>query len=64
MNKQERWDVRLLELSKHVSTWSKDPSSKVGAVLIRDGNLIAMTAFNGFPSAILDDARLENREIK
>ena len=64
MDKQERWDARFLELSKHVSTWSKDPSSKVGAVLIRDSNLVAMTAFNGFPNAILDDERLENRDIK
>ena len=33
--KQERWDRRFIELAKLVSTWSKDPSSKVGLLMTR-----------------------------
>ena len=29
------WDERFLSLAHHVSGWSKDPSTKVGAVIVR-----------------------------
>ena len=43
---------------------SKDPSSRVGAILVADGNSFS-AGFNGFPRGISDTkSRLENRELK
>lgn len=47
--RQMRWDNRYLSLARLVATWSKDPSTKVGAVLVRADNSIASTGYNGFP---------------
>ncbi len=30
----EKWDRRFIELAQHIATWSKDPSSRVGAVIV------------------------------
>lgn len=57
------WDRRFLELARHVSTWSKDPSTKVGAIIVRDRHVKA-TGYNGFPKGISDDERLDDREQK
>lgn len=29
-----KWDIRFLRLAREVSTWSKDPSTKTGAVIV------------------------------
>ena len=42
-----KWDTRFLGLATHISAWSKDPSSQVGAV-ITDGNRIISLGYNGF----------------
>lgn len=59
----EIWDRRFLQLAELISSWSKDPSTKVGAV-ITNGNKIISLGYNGFPSKIEDDSRLLNREEK
>ena len=60
----EKWDRRFLEMASLVASWSKDPSSQVGAVLTR-GKFVLSVGFNGLPQGIADTAeRLENREIK
>lgn len=44
---------------------SKDPSTKVGAVIVGPDREIRSTGFNGFPRGIADtDERLNNREVK
>jgi dCMP deaminase len=59
-----KWDKRFLELAKHVSHWSKDPSTKVGAVITRDKKVVGI-GYNGFATGINDsDERLHNRELK
>ena len=59
-----KWDRRFLELAKHISEWSKDPSTKVGAVAIKDRRILA-TGYNGFPRGVRDQQeRLLNREQK
>lgn len=58
-----KWDRRFLELAKLVSLWSKDPSTKVGCVLVKDRKVVA-TGYNGFPKGIADDERLKDREQK
>lgn len=60
----KEWDIRFLDLAKLISTWSKDPSTKCGAV-ITAGKRIISTGFNGFPQGMPDDAELyRNREEK
>jgi dCMP deaminase len=59
-----KWDTRFLDLAKLVSTWSKDPSTKVGAVIANDENTIISMGYNGFPIGIKDDERLKDRDTK
>ena len=60
-----KWDARFIDLAKHISQWSKDPSTKVGCVVIGEDREIRSTGFNGFPRGISDDMeRLEDREQK
>ena len=59
------WDKRYLGLAKEVSTWSKDPSSKIGAVAIGSKGQVLAQGYNGFPRGIYDgDIRYNNRKIK
>ncbi len=44
-----KWDKRFLKLAREISTWSKDPSSKIGAVIVNDERRILATGYNGFP---------------
>lgn len=61
----EKWDKRFLELAGFISGWSKDPSTKVGAVIADPENRIVSIGYNGFPRGVEDTPeRLENREIK
>ena len=61
----EKWDKRFLDLATHISTWSKDPSTKVGCVVVGEDREIRSTGFNGFPRGIEDDEeRLADREQK
>ncbi|MCH2185087.1 dCMP deaminase family protein [Myxococcota bacterium] len=61
----EKWDRRFLELASHISTWSKDPSTKVGCVVVGEDREIRSTGFNGFPRGIEDDEeRLGDRSLK
>ena len=59
-----KWDKNFLELAKTVSTFSKDPSTKVGAVIVDDDNRVISIGYNGFPKGIKDDHRLDNRDLK
>lgn len=59
-----KWDLRFLGLAEHVSTWSKDPSTKTGAVITR-GNRVVSLGYNGFAHGVLDTPELyANREAK
>lgn len=59
-----RWDKRFLDLAEFISTWSKDPSTKVGAVITDNKHRIVSVGFNGFPTGIDDDSRLLFRDEK
>ena len=60
-----KWDIRFLKLATHISEWSKDPSTKVGCVVVGPDREIRSTGFNGFPRGIQDsDERLTNRDLK
>ena len=60
-----KWDQRFLGLAEHVAQWSHDPSTKVGAVIVRPDKTVASMGFNGFPRGIEDTMdRLQRRETK
>lgn len=62
---KNKWDLRFLELAKLVGSWSKDPSTKVGAVIVDSDNRIVSTGYNGFPRGIEDcEKKLVDREQK
>jgi dCMP deaminase len=61
----QKWDRRFIELARHIATWSKDPSTKVGCVVVGPDREIRSTGFNGFPRGIEDsEDRLEDRAQK
>lgn len=63
--RQSKWDARYLDMVTLVGSWSKDPSTKVGAVITRPDNTVASIGFNGFPKGMSDDDELyADREIK
>lgn len=60
-----KWDRRFLNLAREVASWSKDPSTKVGAVIVDHDRHILATGFNGFPRMVEDsDERLFDRDLK
>lgn len=59
------WHDRYLRLADAVATWSKDPSSQIGAVAVGSKGQVLSQGFNGFPRGIRDDKkRLTDREQK
>jgi len=54
----EKWDRRFLEMAGLVASWSKDPSTQVGAVIVRPNKTIVSVGYNGFPRAVRDDQSL------
>lgn len=61
----QRWDVYFIRMAVEASRMSKDPSTKVGAVIIGPDREVRSTGFNGFPRGIADTAeRLADRETK
>jgi dCMP deaminase len=49
-----KWDARFLDLAAHVASWSKDPGTQVGAVIVRPDRTIASLGYNGFPRGVDD----------
>ena len=63
--RQIKWDWRFLLLSNHVAQWSKDPSTKIGAVIVRSMNEVVSMGYNGFAKGMNDIADLyDNRKEK
>ena len=59
-----KWDKRFLEMAKLVASWSKDPSTQVGAVAVRNRTVIAQ-GYNGLPRGMKDTHdRLTVRTLK
>jgi len=50
----DKWHNRFFELADLVGSWSKDPSTKVGAVIVRPDRTIASVGYNGFPRGVDD----------
>jgi dCMP deaminase len=62
---EEKWDKRFLGMAQLVSLWSKDPSTKVGAVITDGNKKIVSLGYNGLPQYVPDvEAIYTNREEK
>lgn len=60
-----KWDLRFIELALHVADWSKDPSTKVGSVIVAPDRRIVSLGYNGFPRGVTDsEERLNDRPTK
>lgn len=62
---QAWWDRWHLGLARYHATPSKDPSTKVGAIIIDARRRPVSSGYNGFACGIEDtDERLNNRDLK
>lgn len=65
-DRQYNWDLDYLKLASYwASLKSKDPSTKVGAVVVSKDNRVVGMGYNGFPVGVNDDPeRYNHRETK
>lgn len=60
-----KWDNRYLEMCDLVASWSKDPSSKFGAVIVDEKHRVVSLGFNGFAQGFEDkEERWNDRQFK
>lgn len=60
-----RWHAYFFDLCMASAAMSKDPSTKVGAVIVRPDRTVVSLGFNGFSRGCKDDERLyADRETK
>lgn len=65
LTKLARWDNHFIDLCLIHAEMSKDPSTRVGAVVVGPDFECVSFGFNGFPRGIEDtEERLNNRELK
>lgn len=57
-----KWDRRMLSLVQLVSSWSRDPSTQVGAAIVDAKNRVVSLGFNGFPRGVKDNAHVDRDE--
>ena len=59
------WDKRYLDIADQISSWSKDPSTKIGAIVVGNKGQILTQGYNGFPRGIKDCSdKYNNRNLK
>lgn len=59
------WDNRMMGLAEHIAQWSKDPNTKVGAVITDHCNRVISVGYNGFPRWVIDsEERYADQETK
>ena len=59
-----KWDKRFIEMAENAARWSKDPSTKVGSIIVDDDKRVISVGYNGFPKGVDDDDRLNDRDAK
>lgn len=50
-----KWEERFLALAEETAGWSKDESTKVGAVLVDSDKIVRCVGYNGIPRKVRDD---------
>jgi dCMP deaminase len=61
MNNKTKWDKNFLSLAQQIALWSKDPSTKVGAIIVNKDKRIITTGYNGIPQYLNDN--IKKRQI-
>lgn len=56
------WNDKFINLANHIATWSKDESTKVGAVVVNNRNKILSVGYNGLPIGVNDN--IEERHVR
>ena len=51
----DKRNARFMQLAQLISTWSKDPSTKVGCVIVSPEKTILSMGYNGFPRGVNDN---------
>lgn len=64
MNNVPNWSQYFMNIAKAVSLRSKDPMTKVGALIVDKDNHIIGTGFNGFPKGCIETSREWERPEK
>lgn len=64
MFKLGKWDYRFLRMAMLVASYSKDPMTKIGAVVVSKDRRYISYGYNGFPRGVADDSRLHDRSLK
>lgn len=60
-----KWDLRFLAIANECASWSKDPSTQTGCVIVDADRNIVSTGYNGFPRGVADVfERYHDREVK
>lgn len=63
--RRAKWDPHWLGMAQYMARVSKDPSTKVGAVIVRPDMTLAAVGFNGFARGMCDHDHLyEDRDVK
>ena len=57
----DKWHKRFMEVARLVATWSKDPSTKAGAIVVGPDREIRATGYNGLVRGV-DDNKPERME--
>lgn len=58
------WDEWFMRMAYHVATKSKDKSSRIGSVIVKD-NQVVKIGYNGFPRDVNDNVEeRQNRPLK
>jgi len=55
-----KWERRFVELARHVALWSRDRSTKVGAVIVGPDREIRSVGYNGFPRSVDDEVEFRH----
>jgi len=57
----DKWDRRFLEMALLVAGWSKDQSTKVGALIVGPNREVISTGYNGFARGVCDQVDERHR---
>ena len=57
--------LKFIPIARAVASLSKDPSTKVGAVIVADDGTVLCMGYNGFPRGVIDsEPRYQDKQTK
>ena len=60
----DKWEQRFVDLATHIAGWSKDPNTKIGAVVVCDEDrLLLSTGYNGMARGVNDDIPIRSSRL-